>query len=147
MLDTPALHEDTSCNIVFTLVVENIGVKYSNRQDTEHLGNSLKFWYSVTTDWTGSTFVAHPEVGLHKQDMRYVYDQLWPGGSPQVPAQGTRKSTGRPPTAGADQNMAKQINMQNSRTPPCSFSPNKSPRPRKLSAPSCTIDLSLTPLW
>ena len=42
----------------------------------------------------------HPKVELHKQNSRSVYAQLRTSGTPQVPAQGTRKSTGRPPLLG-----------------------------------------------
>ena len=53
MRHTPALWKYASHDIVFTLVVDVFGVKYTNRQNTEHLRNGLQLLYPVTTYWTG----------------------------------------------------------------------------------------------
>ena len=42
---------------VFTLVVNNFGVKYSSQQDADHLMNALKDLYRVTLDWEGRQFI------------------------------------------------------------------------------------------
>ena len=46
---TPALWTYASHEIVFTLVVDNFGVKYENRKDLDHLRNDLQILYPVTT--------------------------------------------------------------------------------------------------
>ena len=51
---TPVLWKHTSSDIVFTLVVDDLGVKYTNRQDMEHLRNAVQILYPVTTYWTRS---------------------------------------------------------------------------------------------
>ena len=54
MCHTPILWKHASHDIVFNLVVDDFGVKYKNRQDEEHLRNSLQILYPVTKYWTGS---------------------------------------------------------------------------------------------
>ena len=54
MRHTPALWKHASHEIVFTLVVDDFGVKCTNRQDAEHLINALQILYPMTTYWTGS---------------------------------------------------------------------------------------------
>ena len=63
-LHTLELLKHTSWDIFFALVVDNFGIKYSNREDAEHLRNALQLWYPVTTYWTRSK-----KMGLtHKLD-------------------------------------------------------------------------------
>ena len=52
--------------IVFSLVVDDFGVKYVNKQDVDHLMNVLKEDYKVTEDWKGERY-----IGLH---MRWDYE-------------------------------------------------------------------------
>ena len=54
MSHTPALWKHTSHDIVFDLVLDEFRVKYTNRQDKEHLRNALQILYPMTTHWTGS---------------------------------------------------------------------------------------------
>ena len=42
--------------IVFCSFVDNFGVKYFNREDTDHLLNTLGAHYKYTVDWTGCNF-------------------------------------------------------------------------------------------
>jgi hypothetical protein len=46
--------------IQFTLVVDDFGVKYIGRENTEHLKSVLEQHYKVTTDWSGERY-----IGLH----------------------------------------------------------------------------------
>ena len=69
MLHTPALRKHTSRDIVFALVVDGFGIKYSNRQDSERLSNALQSLYPVTIDWTGYKIGTYPKVVLHKQNI------------------------------------------------------------------------------
>ena len=55
MRHIPALWKHASHDIVFTLVVDGFGLRCTNRQDEEHLRNSLQIFHPMTTDCTGST--------------------------------------------------------------------------------------------
>ena len=50
---TPGLWKHDTRDIVFTLVVDDFGVKYTNRDDADHLMNTLKLHYKVSEDWDG----------------------------------------------------------------------------------------------
>ena len=51
MRHTPEMWKHASHDIIFTLVVDYFGAKYTNRQDTEHLKHDLQILHPVTTDW------------------------------------------------------------------------------------------------
>jgi CheY-like chemotaxis protein len=53
---TPGLWRHDTNSITFTLVVDDFGVKYTNRADVEHLLRALKENYEVTEDWSGSRY-------------------------------------------------------------------------------------------
>ncbi|KAI2513563.1 Reverse transcriptase (RNA-dependent DNA polymerase) [Fragilaria crotonensis] len=53
---TPGLWRHASRPIAFTLVVDDFGVKYTRREDAEHLMNSLRLQYAVSEDWTGARY-------------------------------------------------------------------------------------------
>jgi hypothetical protein len=38
-------------------VVDDFGVQYFNKEDADHLINSIKANYPVKTDWTGSKYI------------------------------------------------------------------------------------------
>ena len=42
---------------VFTLVVDDFGIKYTSRKDADHLSNALQDLYKITLDWTGHHFI------------------------------------------------------------------------------------------
>ena len=48
------LQKHASHDIVFALMVDDFGLKYTNRKDVEHLTNSLQILYPVITYCTGS---------------------------------------------------------------------------------------------
>ena len=50
---TPGLWKHDTRDIFFTLVVDDFGVKYTNRDDADHLMNTLKLHYKVSEDWDG----------------------------------------------------------------------------------------------
>ena len=56
----PGLWKHDSRPIVFTLVVDDFGVKYVNKEDAEHLMSVLKQNYEVTEDWEGERY-----IGMH----------------------------------------------------------------------------------
>jgi hypothetical protein len=42
--------------ILFTLVVDNFGIKYVNKEDVDHLITSIRKDYSLTKDWMGDLY-------------------------------------------------------------------------------------------
>ena len=57
---TPGLWRHHTRPILFSLVVDDFGVKTVGRAHAQHLLTALRTLYSVTADWTGSTY-----LGLH----------------------------------------------------------------------------------
>jgi hypothetical protein len=54
---TPGLWRHTTCDIAFTLVVNDFGVKYTKRADAEqHLMQTLNKLYKVSEDWKGTGY-------------------------------------------------------------------------------------------
>ena len=53
---TPGLWKHKTRDIRFTLVVDDFGIKYTNRADAEHLISTLEKHYKVATDWTGAKY-------------------------------------------------------------------------------------------
>ena len=56
----PGLWNHESRPIMSTLVVDDFGVKYVNKEDAEHLMSVLKQKYKVTEDWEGKRY-----IGMH----------------------------------------------------------------------------------
>jgi hypothetical protein len=54
--NTPGLWYHESCPIMFTLVVDNFGVKYVCKEDVQHLITSIKTDYTITEDWTRNLY-------------------------------------------------------------------------------------------
>jgi hypothetical protein len=55
-VDTPGLWKHESRLLTFTLVVDDFGVKYENKEDVECLIPSIKSTYKLTKDWTGNLY-------------------------------------------------------------------------------------------
>ena len=53
----PGLWKHKTRDIQFTLVVDDFGVKYTRREDAEHLLKTIEQHYPVTTDWTGTRYI------------------------------------------------------------------------------------------
>jgi hypothetical protein len=53
---TPGLWRHKTTNLTFSLVVDDFGVKYTNKADAEHLVKTLTNLYTVSTDWTGTLY-------------------------------------------------------------------------------------------
>ena len=54
---TPGLWKDTHSDLMFTLVVDDFGVRYSTRQDADKLLSVLSQKYRVKADWTGCRYI------------------------------------------------------------------------------------------
>ena len=53
----PGLWKHDTRHIQFTLVVDNFGVKYTQKEDVTHLQNVIEQNYTVTADWTGNQYI------------------------------------------------------------------------------------------
>ena len=53
---TPGLWYHISRPISFTLVADDFGVKYVNKDDADHLISSIKALYTLTEDWLGNLY-------------------------------------------------------------------------------------------
>ena len=53
---THGLWRHTTRHTIFSLVVDDFGVRYSTRADAEHLIAALKENYQVSLDWTGERY-------------------------------------------------------------------------------------------
>ena len=53
---TPGLWRHSTRDIVFSLVVDDFGVRYTRREDVDHLLATLTQSYAVSLDWTGSRY-------------------------------------------------------------------------------------------
>jgi hypothetical protein len=53
---TPGLWRHDKSDLVFTLVVDDFGIKYTNKQDVHDLMTTLKELYKVSEDWTGGRY-------------------------------------------------------------------------------------------
>ena len=54
---TPCTFRHATRNITFALVVDDFGVKYSSKDDAEHLIAALQTQYVLKTNWTGDKFL------------------------------------------------------------------------------------------
>ena len=55
--DTSCLFQHTSNGTVFSLVVDDFGVKYTNKKGVDHLIHTLEMLYSITVDWAGAKYL------------------------------------------------------------------------------------------
>ena len=53
---TPALWRHSTRPTIFTLVVDDFGIRYSSVVDANHLINALRELYEITIDWTGKLY-------------------------------------------------------------------------------------------
>jgi hypothetical protein len=53
----PGLWKHDTRPIQFTLVVDNFGVKYTRKEDVEHLKSVIEQDYTVTADWIGNQYI------------------------------------------------------------------------------------------
>ena len=54
---TNGLLTHQTLDTVFTLVVDNFGIKYTSKENTNHLISALQDLYKITIDWTGQHFI------------------------------------------------------------------------------------------
>ena len=54
---TPSLWRHHTSDLVFSLVVNGFGIKYTRKEDANHLLKSLQEDYATTEDWTGDKYL------------------------------------------------------------------------------------------
>ena len=59
MEHTPSLWHHKSHLITFTLAVDDFGIKHFNKSNAEHLFEVLCDKYSITVDWSRSSYLGH----------------------------------------------------------------------------------------
>ena len=55
--NVPCLFTHASNGLTFTLVVDDFGIKYTDRANAQHLLDCLQLLYPITVDWTGSKYL------------------------------------------------------------------------------------------
>jgi hypothetical protein len=53
---TPGLWHHTTRDVVFSLVVDDFGIRYTSRADADHLITTLQAFYDVSLNWTGARY-------------------------------------------------------------------------------------------
>ena len=53
----PSLWRHHTSDLVFSLVVDDFGIKYTRKADSDHLLKSLQEDYNITKDWTGEKYL------------------------------------------------------------------------------------------
>jgi hypothetical protein len=75
---TPGLWTHSTRPIAFTLIVDDFGIKYTNRDDAIRLLSALEELYTVTTDWTGWTGSLYLAMTLTWDYIRATVDVSMP---------------------------------------------------------------------
>ena len=68
--NTPCLFRHVTRNIAFTLVVDDFGVKYTDKADAEYLIATLKELYELTINWSGDKYLGF--TIKHDKSMRQL---------------------------------------------------------------------------
>jgi len=55
--NTPCLFKHVTNGVIFTLVVDDFGVKYRRKEDADHLLNTLEKLYKIKTNWAGDAYI------------------------------------------------------------------------------------------
>jgi hypothetical protein len=75
---TPGLWRHVTRPIQFTLVVDDFGIKYSRKEDVDHLIKCLRKKYELSEDWEGEFYIGIQLDWHYEPDNRYV-DLRMPG--------------------------------------------------------------------
>ena len=65
---TLGLWKHTSRPILFMLVVDDFGVKYTTQEDIDHLIGCIKEKYQLTKDWAGNLYCGIIEMELRQSN-------------------------------------------------------------------------------
>ncbi len=75
-VSTPCLWYHKTRPILFTLVVDNFGVKYVNKEDIDHLNASIKTTYTLTKERMGNLYCG---ICLNWDYKNWTVDIIMPG--------------------------------------------------------------------
>ena len=70
----PELWRHATHLISFTVVVDNFGVKYTNKNHVNHLIECLKIDYKLTKDWDGDLSISLDITKIYSYQLHFV---LW----------------------------------------------------------------------
>ena len=111
-LSRPDYGGTTLGDIVFSLVVDDFGVRYTSGADTEHLITTLETAYEVSTNWTGARYYGLTLKGDYNA---HTCDASMPGYIDRAPLPffniPHHPNPNIPPTRGSDPIMAQKHNM------------------------------------
>ena len=54
---TPGLWKHNTRAKIFTLVVDDLAIKYASKQDSDHIFQALRAKYTISTDWDASLYI------------------------------------------------------------------------------------------
>jgi hypothetical protein len=74
--NTPGLWRHTTSSLTFTLVVDDFGIKYSNKKDVKHLIKCLRQNYGLTEEWTSNLYCG---ISLDWNNTAQTLDISMPG--------------------------------------------------------------------
>ena len=55
--ESPELWKHTTRPTVFTLCVDDFGIKYCHKDDADHIIDTIQKYYKVSVDWTGKNYL------------------------------------------------------------------------------------------
>ena len=70
--------------ISFTLVVDDFGIKYTNKEDVDHLIKCLKENYDLTQDWDGDLLRDKIEMELRRTNPRHINAGIYSQTTPEI---------------------------------------------------------------
>ncbi len=87
----PGLWKHHTRAITFCLVVDNFAIKYTRKEDSDHLLNARKKDYEVTEDWLGNKPRTHHRVGLQQPKSSPFYARIHQEGNITLHTRQTRQ--------------------------------------------------------
>ena len=75
---TPGLWQHVTRPIQFTLVVDDLGIKYSRKEDVDHLIKCLRKKYEISKDWKGEFYIGI-QLDWHYEPENWYVDLRMPG--------------------------------------------------------------------
>jgi hypothetical protein len=68
--------QQSTCPVLFSVVVDDFGVQYVGRENAQHLADIIAAKYKMTTDWTGNLYVG---ITLQWDYIHRTVDMSMPG--------------------------------------------------------------------
>ena len=74
---TPGLWKHDTQPIWFCLCVDGFGVKYTNKEDAQHLVDTLQQYYAISLDWDGTLYCGMTLKWSYKDCYIDIYAQVY----------------------------------------------------------------------